>query len=128
MTESEYIKAIKQTLNERYEATTQSYQCMVEALAAYPSSAALWCLRGDIIQLGDGTGPELPEALASYERAVALDPNCAEAYEEIGNYFDVIEDNPAKAESYFRKAIELDGRESAHEALADVLEQLNQPA
>lgn len=126
MTEAEHMEAIKQTLNERGETTIQSFQGIAEAIVAYPSSTSLWCLRGDLIQLGDGTGPKLPEALASYEKAIALDPNCAEAYEEIGHYFDTVEGGPAKAESYFRKAIELDGRESAREALADVLEQLNQ--
>lgn len=59
----------------------------IEALVQrFPESPDLWVLRGDAIQLSDGTGPTLAEARKSYQRALALDPSHREAAEEIREF------------------------------------------
>ena len=49
----------------------------------------------------------LEDALASYQRAVEIDPGLAKAWDEIGYYYDVVLDDEAAAHPYFRKAAEL---------------------
>lgn len=97
-----------------------------EALRAFPSSAKLWNLRGDLIQLDDEAEEHytLENALESYQRAVELDGTYAEAFENIGYYYDVHEDDPDRAEAFFRRAIELEPRRSTFVGLARVLAQL----
>jgi tetratricopeptide (TPR) repeat protein len=66
----------------------------------------------------------LEEALTCFQDAVKLDPASAEAYEELAHFLDDVADEPAEAEVFFRRAIELGAGESAHEGLRDVLSQL----
>ena len=76
-----------------------------EAVSAYPDSAKLWVMRGNLIELGSGqTTHTLADALSSYERAIKIDPNCVEAYEMIGYFLANVMDESALAEPYFRKA------------------------
>ena len=63
---------------------SQRLFAQVEALVErFPASPDALILRGDAIQLGDGSGPELIEARRSYERALELDPSNREAVNEI---------------------------------------------
>jgi len=69
-----------------------------EAVRAFPSSPRLWRMRGDLIQLGAGeTSHTLADALASYERAISIDPNFVEGYEEIGHFYDSVMSDPERA-------------------------------
>jgi uncharacterized protein HemY len=103
--------------------------CIAEvdgALRECPGSSRLWCLRGDLIQLAPKTTLHtLADAREAYERALALDPSSAEACEELGFYFDSVQDDPAAAEPYFRKALALRATPQGHLGLARVLAQLN---
>ena len=65
--------------------------------------------RGDLIQLLEevDTPYSLNDALASYERARALDPTDPEAFESLGYFFDAVAERVGDAEDMFRKAIEL---------------------
>ena len=57
------------------------------------------------IQLGAADIPhDLADALASYERAIAIDPKCIEAYEEIGRFYDAIMDDSESAKPFFHQA------------------------
>lgn len=97
-----------------------------EALAAHPESSALWCLRGDLIQLQDDDGRiEIDEAAECYLKAAALAPDEPEPIESLGHFYDCILDDPAGAVQYFRKAIALGAGQSARDGLAEVLEQLD---
>jgi hypothetical protein len=58
----------------------------------FPDSPDLWVLRGDAIQLGDGTGPSLDEARKSYEHALAIDSGHREAASELQHFIETHED------------------------------------
>lgn len=93
-----------------------------EAVSTFPKSAQLWCIRGDLIQLAPIEAQyELADALLSYQTAIEIDPLFAEAYESIGYYYDVIEEDFAISEAAFRKAIELGGGMHSYFGLARVL-------
>ncbi|HEV2802849.1 MAG TPA: hypothetical protein VGW12_20435 [Pyrinomonadaceae bacterium] len=76
-----------------------------EAVQAFPESAKLWVMRGDLIQLGTGeTAHTLEDALACYERAVLIDPNFVEGWEEIGHFYDAVMDEEERAREAFQQA------------------------
>ncbi len=61
-----------------------------------------------MIQLSEDTDTyTLEDALLSYQRAVEIDPYYAEAYEEMGHYYEVILDDQQRAAAYFNKLVEL---------------------
>jgi tetratricopeptide (TPR) repeat protein len=92
-----------------------------EAVLSCPQSPKLWCLRGDLIQLFDDDQYEFTDILHSYQQAVAVDPSFGEAYECIGYYYDVLEEDLPVAEVAFRKAIELGMGLHSYFGLARVL-------
>jgi len=126
MNEIEYIDRIRAEFATRDTATEEVMNKVDQALEQFPTSPALWCLRGDLIQLSDGEDYTLEDALNSYQRAIELDPNNAEAYEAIGHYYNAVNDDPVRAEPYFKKAIALGGGEGSERGLAEVLEELGQ--
>jgi len=103
MNEIEYIDRIRAEFATRDTATEEVMNKVDQALEQFPTSPALWCLRGDLIQLSDGEDYTLEDALNSYQRAIELDPNNAEAYEAIGHYYNAVNDDPARAEPYFKE-------------------------
>jgi len=125
MTEKQIIDAIGREVAEHDRATAHALQLVEDGLTRYPSSARLWILRGDLIQVSDDVERySLEDALTSYRTAVKLEPGSAEAHESIGHFLDAVANEPAAAEPYFRRALELGGGKSAREGLAQVLEQL----
>ena len=139
MTELEIVEAIREERNALSERlgdrlwlaaeweslTAVQLQRLEEGLRQFPKSARLWILRGDLIQLGgDDSRYSLEDALASYRMALERDPTSAEAHESIGHFLHAVANEPAEAEPYFRKAIELGGGKTASDGLAQVLEQL----
>lgn len=111
-------------LIEQTSVTSKVLEIVEQAITACPESAELWCLRGDLIQLcDDETAYELMGALKSYQQAAVMNPNSFEAYEEMGYYHDVIENNFDEAELAFRKAIELGAGIDSFVGLARVLAQ-----
>jgi len=107
--------------------TRRSLLLVETALAAFPSSAALWCLRGDLIQLSDDDDLyTLEDAGASYERASVLEPDNLEPFESLGHFYDAVMNDPVRAEPFFRRALELGAGDSARSGLAQVLDQLGQ--
>jgi tetratricopeptide (TPR) repeat protein len=93
-----------------------------ESVLSCPQSPKLWCLRGDLIQLCDiEVKYQHIDILHSYEQAIAIDPSFAEAYESIGYYYDVIDENFPKSEAAFCKAIESGMRLHSYVGLARVL-------
>jgi len=63
----------------------------------------------------------LLDALDSLTKAIEEDDKYAVCYEELGHYYDSVEDKPVLAESHFRKAIALGGSAGAYAGLARVL-------
>jgi tetratricopeptide (TPR) repeat protein len=114
MDETEYIDKLKSLAPaEGEEASSQVIGLADEAVRAWPDSSKLWCMRGSLIQLGAEDNPyELGEALVSYERAIAADPKCVEAYEEIGHFYDAVMDDVERAKPFFHQAAMLKNERS----------------
>jgi tetratricopeptide (TPR) repeat protein len=119
MTEIEFIEEIWRLWSaERIE---EALSLTETALQKCQRSADLQCLFGDLSQLSDQGKYKSEHALAAYEKAVALDPEWAEAYAGIGYYWDVYGDDLVRAETAFRKAIELGAEADSYAGLARVL-------
>jgi tetratricopeptide (TPR) repeat protein len=105
MNESDYIAELSSLWPTESETSKEALALADSSVRMFPSSAKLWCMRGDLIQLGPADIPyELDEALTCYERAVSIDPQFAEGYEEIGHFFDAVMPNPKRARRAFRQA------------------------
>jgi hypothetical protein len=114
MTEDEYISRLRAGWPQGSDASSHVIALADEAVRALPQSARLWVMRGDLIQLGPESCPQpLAEALASYQRAVQIAPDCSEAWEEIGHYYDVVLNDEEGARPYFERAASLKGRPAA---------------
>ena len=114
MDEIDYIEKLKSSYPaEGEDAPNETLALADEAVSAFPRSAKLWCIRGDLILLGSGEpSHELVDALTSYEQAIAVDPKCVEAYEEIGHFYDLVMDDEERAKPFFEQAALLKGEES----------------
>jgi tetratricopeptide (TPR) repeat protein len=108
MTESEYINKLKVSWPKNCDASIGTITLADEAICAFPKSAQLWCMRGSLIQLGPENCPHsLNDVLACYQKAIEIDPQFAEAWEEIGYFYDAVLDDEAGAEKYFTEAKKL---------------------
>jgi tetratricopeptide (TPR) repeat protein len=125
MTEKEYLYLIRSKVQAEDTIGNEIIELVDEAISLYPQSSALWCLRGDLLQRAeDDKKYELSDAFNSYTKAIEIDPNCAEAYESIGYYHDVIDDDPEKAKGAFERAIELGAGVDSYVGLARVMAEL----
>ena len=105
MKEAEYIEKLFASWPRNQDATNESLGLADEAVQAFPESPKLWVMRGNLIELGTGeTAHTLDDVLASYERAVLIDPNFVEGWEEIGYFYDVVMDDEERAQEAFQKA------------------------
>src|SRR4051794_39085358 len=107
MTEAEYISEFRTRWPRETteDVSLETIALADEAVRAFPASARLWVIRGDLIQLGPASNPHsLEDALASYQRAVDIDPDSVEAWEWIGYYYDAVLDDEATARTYFQEA------------------------
>jgi len=105
MKESDYIERLFALWPTEGETSAEAVALVDEAVRVYPDSAKLWCMRGDLIQLGSADiSYSLEDALACYERAISIDPNFAEGHEGIGHFYDAVMQNPSRARSAFRQA------------------------
>ena len=109
MTEQEHIDSIRAALAETGFGSSRHVDLADEALRQFPESTRLWCLRGDLIQLSDdvGDGRELADAQRSYARALEIDPECVEAHESLGHFFDAVEPNAKRSRHHIKRAAEL---------------------
>jgi Tfp pilus assembly protein PilF len=107
MTEEEYVTLLEGRWPSfgGLEPTRETMDFCERAVSDFPSSAKLWIIRGDFIQLADHQdAPPLSEAERSYRQAIHADPRCAEAYAELGHFLDAVMAKPKKAKQYFHKA------------------------
>ena len=110
------------------DASLEALHLADEAVERFPRSAKLWCMRGDLIQLGSGESHhELEDALRSYQRAAEADPDYAAAWESLGYYYDVITNELEAAERMFRRAVHLNGSPESWAGLARVLAERGVP-
>lgn len=112
---------LSRRIRERDEVTVEMLELIEQVVVEHPLSPRLWCLRGDMIQIGpDETAHSLDDARGSYERALEIDPDNAEALESLGHYFDAINSKPDIAESYFLKSIDHGAGKNAFVSLAEL--------
>jgi len=125
MTEEEYLNAIRGLGTTQGESTLEQLKLADKAVEIFPHSPRLWCLRGQLIQLAPPNAPySLSDAFESLIKAVNEDDQFAEVYEELGYFYDAVEDNPELAEQHFRMAIMLGGGVHAYAGIARVLAEL----
>lgn len=73
-----------------------------------PKNPSLWCFRGDLIQLSNGTGYwNLNDALKSYRWAIKLNSSFQEAYVEAAYYHYAVQNSPKRAMKYLQKALKI---------------------
>ena len=121
MTEQDYVNELSRRFRDSDEATADIMRLADEAVAALPHSARLWCMRGDLIQVGtEEVRHTLDDARASYERALVLEPDNAEALECMGHFFDAIVPDSSKAEWYFLRSIDHGASKEAFVSLAEL--------
>src|ERR1044072_1102820 len=110
MTEDEYISQLRAGWPHDSDASLEVIALADDAVRAFPQSARLLVMRGNLIELGPKSCPHpLEEALRCYQRAVELDPQFVEAWEEIGHYYDAVLSDEAAAQRCFREADRLRG-------------------
>jgi tetratricopeptide (TPR) repeat protein len=123
MTESDYIDKIDAAWPRKSikASATEALRLVEDGLCAFPKSAKLLCMKGDLIQLSDELRYELADALLCYQQAAEIAPESPEAFESLGFFFDAIESDLNRAEIAFRKAVELGGGPHTYAGLARVL-------
>ncbi len=147
MTEEQYIDEIFDAWPEDGITATAALTLAAEATSAYPGSAQLWRMRGDLLhlKLTDLTLTNL-RSLAQednillkdlpdkrlmrecYERSVSLDPSDAESLESLAYFYDIWDERPDLAEDAFRRAIQNGGSPSAYAGLARALAETGRKA
>lgn len=94
-----------------------------EELACTPS-VDLWVLRGDAIQLCEEDAYDLDDARQSYMKAIALDPESADAFESLAHFTFAVDADPQGSLQYFERALALGAGQSAREGLHAATEDL----
>lgn len=90
-----------------------------ESCKEHPESSILHCFAGDLLQLHAEIGTCDPARLDSlYSRAIALDPENADAWTSLGFVHDVYRDDFERAIDCFRQAVELGGNAECYDGLA----------
>ena len=117
MTEDNYITKLKARWARREdsdEVLLATIALADEAVQSFPQSPRLWCIRGDVIQLGPENCPHsLDDALACYQRATELDPGFVERWDSLGHFHNAILGDEAAAQTFFSRADRLRGHNGA---------------
>lgn len=95
-----------------------------QALDEFPTSSEVWVMYGDYLNISDSeANPDatVENAMAAYQKALEIDPVCAEAYQELGFLHDFYRDDMPAAEQAFRNAINFGADVDAYLGLVRVL-------
>ena len=108
MTEEDYIARLQALWLQSGQVPRGALAVADEAVKAFPQSAMLWLMRGQLIAMGSEHDFHSPaDARKSFEQAIELDPHFANAYQELGNYHASYGKDPETALIYFKKAEQL---------------------
>jgi tetratricopeptide (TPR) repeat protein len=115
MTESDYVTELKSRWPTdeagKREATLETLALADEAVRAFPRSAPLWVIRGNLLELGpEACALPLEESLVCYKKAIEIDPHYAEAWDEVGHFYDAVLNDERAAQPYFHEASRLRGQ------------------
>ena len=118
MTESDYIAELKSRWPNdeagKREASMETLALADEAVRAFPRSSPLWVIRGNLLELGaEECSLPLEESLVCYKKAIEIDPQFAEAWEEAGYFYHNVLNDEATAKPYFQEAAKLRGQRAA---------------
>jgi tetratricopeptide (TPR) repeat protein len=116
MTEADYISELRSRWPHKHsdDVSLETIALADEAVRAFPLSARLSVMRGNLIQLGPTDCPySLDDALACYQKAIEIDPEFAEGWEDIGHFHHAVLDDEAAARRYFLEAERLRGQNAA---------------
>ena len=104
MNEAEYIQKLQQeTLS--VECSPATLTLADNAVVAFPQSARLWYLRGTFIcKSFNDSNYSLEDAVHCYQKAVELDPHCADAHEELANHCKGFLEDLEGAERHYKVA------------------------
>ena len=97
-----------------------------QALADFPTSSEVWVMYGDFLNISDADSePDatLENVIAAYNKALELDPGCAEAHQELGFLHDLYRDDFEQSQELFRAAIALGAGADSYYGLARVMAQ-----
>ncbi len=121
------IESLFKKRDEEKEISFETLKLVEDAIQEFPDSSKLLCIKADFIQLSCEENPyELSDSLRAYKRALEIDPNCAEAFEGIGYYYDVFEEQYELAREAFEKALEIEERLESIIGLARIRAELNE--
>ena len=121
MTENEYILELQarwprgsSSRESNFESTTETITLADQAVVAFPNSPKLWCMRGDLIQLGSEDCPHsLDDSRVCYKKATEIDPRFIEAWESLGHFHNAVLDDEITAQRFFSEAERLKGHYAA---------------
>lgn len=128
MTENDYIEELKKLWprTAKTEVAIETITFADKATRAFPRSPKLWCMRGNLIELGPESSPHnLNDALASYKRAVEVDPQFIQAWEDIGDFYRNVLNKEDEAKPYFHEAERLKGYHDPNAARAILRREFN---
>lgn len=121
----EYMERIHENLMKNQKALPGDLEMIETAIREYPDLAELWILRGDLVQLSDHDDRyTMKDAESSYLKAIQLEPDDPEGYESLGLFYDAVMADPVQAKPQLEKAIALGAGDTAHEGLAEVMDQI----
>jgi hypothetical protein len=104
----DHYATLLETLAEHSDNSSQVRAAADEAIQAFPRSARLWLWRGRLLTFSLVNGePVHAEVRRSFEQAVELDPELAEAWEELADFHDGIRDDPEAALRCWQRAEEV---------------------
>jgi len=108
MSETEFLDEIRRRWPRAVssdEPTPATVALANEAVESFPTSARLWTMRGDLLQLADSDPRyDLGEVERCYRKAIKADPRYAPAYDELGRFLAHVMDNRRKAKRFLERA------------------------
>ena len=106
MTEREYIDRLRTCLPNGRVAGDEVLQLVSEAIKAFPESATLWFMHGQILTCAV-EHDVADTAVRSFEKCIQIRPDFADAYEHLGYHYGGVRDDPGKATEFYTKAAQL---------------------
>jgi len=104
MEEGEYIQELQER-SRGSECSPATLTLTENAVAAFPKSARLWCLRGNVIcRCLEDCNYSIEDAVRCYQKATELDPFYAHAHEKLAHYSNEFMEDPAAARRHYKVA------------------------
>jgi hypothetical protein len=103
LSEAEFIQLL-QAVSETGECSLAMSALADRGILAFPKSARLCYLRGKLMPMTPDETTSAEDAIHCFQKAVDLDPYCADAHEQLADYFDGYKEDPKRAERHYKVA------------------------